>query len=264
MKDILCSAGRGVTDQGECLACALSIAPCGYDYALLKAMYASSEAEQRRSEIHVTDLTGCLRRAWYDKCEPSPEYPHAVLVRWLGSAIHAYADGSDIFLESELPLQHSGIVGKADVVYRDGRVVDFKTTRWLYTGKLPYGSHALQLNIYAWMLRQMQREVNRLQIQYIDTSGPTKCRKCKTAVRMFAGEIKCPQCFQHVSGAHLGAVLVDVPIMTDAEVQQHIEGRRSDLEAAIAMNIPPEREPGYLCQGYCAHYDKCRPNLAEE
>jgi hypothetical protein len=30
------------------------------------------------------------------------------------------------------------------------------------------------------------------------------------------------------------------------------------------MNLAPEREPGYLCQGYCAHFEKCKPNLAEE
>jgi CRISPR/Cas system-associated exonuclease Cas4 (RecB family) len=262
--DIMCSGGKGRKSTTECLACAMARKnPCGYDYSLLKALFADVEKSNRRSEIHVTDLTGCLRRAWYDKVDPTPEYPHETLARWLGTAVHASIEGSDAFMECELPVAADGIKGTADIVYADGRVVDSKTTRWIYPEKLPYGSHALQVNIYAYMLRRMGRDVNSLAIQYIDMSGPSKCRKCRVPVRMFAGELKCPSCSQFVKGAHLGAVTVDVRLMSDEEVLDHIQQRRVDLEAAIAMQLPPEREPGFLC-GYCPNIDKCQPNLVEE
>ncbi len=261
--NILCSAGKGQMTTEQCLACARTNGgpPCGFDYAILKAMFSSSSAESRRNEIHVTDLTGCLRKAWYDKLDPTPSYVHDMLVLWLGTAIHANTESSDEFLTSEMEIAYGGITGRADIVYKDGRLLDIKTTRWLTPQKLPYGSHALQVNIYAWMLRKSRRAVSKMQIQYIDTSGPSKCRKCKVAVRNFDGELKCPQCFQYVPGAHLGAVLVDVGVMRNEEVEAIILPRRNDLDAALQMGIPPAKEPGYLC-GYCAHYEKCKPEEA--
>jgi CRISPR/Cas system-associated exonuclease Cas4 (RecB family) len=266
--DVMRSAGRGLVYYGECLACALQSGrpPCGYDYALLKAMFGSSEKSERANSIHVTDLTGCPRRAYYDKRDPSPEYVHEMLVRWMGSGFHAMVEPAehDPCFQSELPLEHNGIVGRTDLFYqKDGRVVDLKFTRWMYIDKLPYGSHVLQVNVYAWMLRRQRGvEVNRLQIQYIDASGPTKCRKCRVPVRMVDGELKCPKCLSAIKGAHLGAYLIDVPVYTDEEVEKQILERKTNLEAALAMGFPPEPEPGFLCS-YCAHAEKCQGVLVE-
>ena len=615
---IICSADNQEMDHQGCLNCALmGSPPCGYDYALLKALYGGDQKEDRRKEIHVTDLTGCLRKAYLDKVGPAAERPHEMITRWMGSALHAYAEGSDEWLESELAIGACGITGKADIVYRSGRVVDYKcqpagelvtmadgtevkiedvhifeqvlswdgrqyvsarvtaildggfqevfeihiasgqvirvsgnhpiltdrgfvpakdlivkedraivlsnwnatgtlsledarligylngdgstsrkygigwtnkdeeliedfrqiienkgwdfhsatqkhennldwritnrglkqsttgpmefirqyglhgkksyektipnsvmsagldavvnyiaghfdtdgtitnpqaidriparlsitttskemarqlsellrrigisnrihvspvgyggritrlgyiicvwqadmilrfgdlipficekkrdrfnnwrsyleqklrkggknlrriesvvslgnmqtigleventhtyitngvithnSTRWLYPSKLPYGSHALQVNIYAWLLRKMGREVNQLQIQYIDMSGPTKCRKCRVSVRMFNGELKCPSCLQYVNGAHLGAVLVEVPLMEEREIEELVASRRDRLQLALALGEPPEREPGFLC-AYCSHYEICQSELVE-
>lgn len=256
--NIICSFNNETLTTEDCLKCALSSgrAPCGYDYALLKALYGSSEQSERANSIHVTDLTGCPRRAYYDKREPSPEYPHEMLVRWMGSGMHGMVEGSDQHLDCELALAHDGIVGRSDLVYKDGRLVDMKFTRWMYPNKLPYGSHALQVNIYAWILRKMGRDINRLQIQYIDASGPSKCRKCRLPVRMIEGELKCPKCLSAPSNAHLGAYLIDVPVYRDDEVEAMISTRKANLEAALAMGMPPEAEPGFLC-AYCAHTAKC-------
>jgi hypothetical protein len=256
--NILCSANSVELSTEECLACALHTGrpPCGYDYALLKAIYASNEKDERANSIHVTDLTGCARRAYYDKRDPSPEYPHEMLVRWMGSGFHKMVEGSDGVLDCELPLNMAGIVGRSDLVYKDGRLVDLKFTRWMYVDKLPYGSHALQVNVYAWMLRMMGREVNRLQIQYIDASGPTKCRKCRVPVRYVDGVLTCPKCLTAPKGAHLGAFLTDIPMYSDEEVHRLIMTRKTNLEAALAMGMPPEADPGFLC-AYCAHSSKC-------
>lgn len=258
---ITCSAGKGEMAHTACLACALSSGhpPCGFDYMILRSLFDDRTSEKRRSEIHVTDLTGCLRKAALDKLSPAAEVVHETLARWMGTHMHGVLEGSNDLVDSELDVAWAGIVGRADVVYRDGRLLDFKTSRWIFPAKLPYGSHALQVNIYAWMLRKMGRPINRLQIQYIDMSGPTKCRKCRVPVRMIEGELKCPQCSNFVSGAHLGAVLVEVPLMTDEEVEDQILHRKEALQAALDMNFPPEAEPGYLCS-YCPHYQvSCFP-----
>ena len=262
---IICSVTNGLFSTAECLDCALGSGrpPCGYDYALLKAMYGSSEQETRAAEIHVTDLTGCARRAYYDKREPSPEYPHEMLVRWMGSGFHGMVEGSDTYMDSELVLAYDGIVGRSDIVYRDGRLVDLKFTRWMVLSNLPYGSHILQVNVYAWILGKMGREVNRLQIQYIDASGPTKCRAHKVAVRNIDGVLACPKCLTSPKGAHLGAYLIDVPLMPDWEIEQAIQTRKRNLKDALAMGFPPEREVGFLC-GYCAHAARCQPELERE
>ena len=261
---ITCSAEKGVLDTQKCLACSLAGEnPCGYDYAVLENMFADSQHEARKNEIHVTDLTGCIRKAWYDKTQASAEYPHEMLTRWLGTKIHAAVEGSDDYLDSELPVVWDSLVGKSDIVYKNGRIVDLKTTRWLMPAKLPYGSHVLQVNIYAIMLRKMGREVSKLQIQYIDASGPTKCRACRLVVRLYQGEYRCPSCGKVVKNAHLGAMLVEVPILSDEEVLERISERKENLENAMAMGIAPQREPGYLCS-YCSNVDICQPAVTEE
>lgn len=260
---INCSGGKGVFELEDCLACALRLENvCGYDYSLIRTMMNDEVKEKRREEIHVTDLTGCLRKAWYEKTQPAPEYIHETLARWLGVNFHGAAEGSDGVLDSELPLAYNGITGKSDIVYKNGRIVDYKFTRWIYPAKLPYGSHANQVNIYAYMLRKMGRPINKLQIQYVDASGPTKCRKCKVPVRMFNGELKCPNCFQYVSGAHLGAVLVDIPLYSDEEVERIINDRKESLEGGLALGLPPAKEPGFLC-AYCAYTETCNPDAVE-
>jgi hypothetical protein len=149
---ILCSAGRGEMFKVHCLNCALSQQNvCGFDYSLLLALYKDKE----REGIHVTDLTGCLRQAYYNKVEAPLEYPHEMLNRFLGTGIHKHIESfadPDLY-DSEMPLSAFGLVGTADVVYKDGRIIDYKTTRWLTLSRLPYGSHVQQLNIYAALLR---------------------------------------------------------------------------------------------------------------
>jgi CRISPR/Cas system-associated exonuclease Cas4 (RecB family) len=266
MTDIICSAGKGTMETGECLACSLKHqgGPCGYDYSLLLAMFKHDESTQRATEVHVTDVVGCLRRAWYSKMNPSAEYVHEGLAKWIGISAHSSIEvTADPFFVSELPLNFGGMVGKADIYYKDGRVVDTKSTRWLYVDKVPYGSHALQVNIYGYMLRKMGKPVSKLQIQYIDASGPTKCRKCKVPVRWFEGELRCPVCMKEFPNGHMGALLVEVPVMTDGEVEYYITERKEELEASMLTGLPPEPEPSYLCD-YCSSRDICLPKEVTE
>ena len=248
------SPSKGVVEADECLSCAKNREnTCGIDYGLIRALL---DRQDRSEEVHVTDLTGCLRKAYWEKVNPQPRYVHEGLVLALGTAVHGFLEGSDDHMDCELPLEGLGVQGTADVVYKDGRVVDWKSTRWMYPDKLPYGSHALQVNIYAELLRQQGRPVESLAIQYIDMSGPTKCRKCKQVVVPQNGDLVCPVCGDAPKGAHRGAILKEIPMLAPREIKELIEERGGALNMALESGLVPDAEPGYLC-AYCSFTVRC-------
>lgn len=253
--DILCSAGRGRRPKVACLACALAHNnACGYDYALLNALFSDKE----RTGIHVTDLTGCLRKAFYEKNDGALEYPHEMLVRFVGTAVHNYIEHfPSEHLDSELPLQMDGLVGTADIVYKNGVIVDTKTTRWMKPNNLPYGSHAKQVNIYAAMLRAQGREVKRAFIQYVDLSGPSKCTTCKGPCKPGEdGVMVCTRCTKVLPNAHTGAHLVEIELEDPGMIAEWIATRKQILQMSLEAGEIPESEPSFLCD-YCAFVDKC-------
>jgi CRISPR/Cas system-associated exonuclease Cas4 (RecB family) len=249
---VLCSAGKGELTKEACLACALrGENTCGFDYILLKAILTDGV----RTGVHVTDLTGCLRKAWYHKTTSAPEYVHAQMYRFMGTLAHGVLENHGEESEAEVAVKALGLEGKMDV-YRNGRIIDFKTARWLTLSKLPYGSHQLQVNIYAEMLRQTGREVTSAAIQYIDLSGPTKCRQCKVVYVPENGKLACPKCHGSSKDAHTGAVLVEIPLDPREQVQQLIKERRDALLTALATGKMPGAEPSFLCE-YCPFVDVC-------
>lgn len=263
MTSLNCMAGRGVKTRDECLTCALQRDnECGYDYALLRKMLNRDEEESRQNEIHVTDLTGCLRRSYYTKRFPMPEFPHETLARFLGVGFHKIVEGSDDVMESELPLKYGDLVGTADVVYKNGTVVDFKFSRWLKIDYLPNSSHIMQVNIYAHMLRGMGREVKELYIQYVDASGPSKCRKCRIPARNINGEIRCPSCMEFIKGGHLGTYLARVDLLPPSVVEEYISTRLESLSNSMALQALPEAETSFLC-AYCNYQNECQEDLNE-
>lgn len=249
---IECSVGKGVMSEEECLTCALNEVnpPCGYDYSLLRRIYTDAE----RTGIHVTDLTGCLRKSYYDKVRPVPISPSQRLILTLGTVAHAMLEGDDINMVTEMDVEALGVVGRMDVYYRNGRIVDFKTTRWMMPDKLPYGSHALQVNIYAELMRQNGFNVDSMAIQYIDMSGPSKCRKCKSPSVYDNGLIICPVCNTEIRNGHLGAMMIEIPPIPD--IEDFIVERRDKLSKSLDDEVSPDAEPSFLCK-YCNHVDIC-------
>jgi len=258
MSDVICPADRGTLSVEACLKCSLTWSnPCGYDYGILNAMF----QKPNRDGIHVTDLTGCLRRAYYSKTMDVAVPVHSLLVLFSGTAMHdAFEKNCDDTSDCELSLNADGIVGKADRVYKDGVLVDYKTTRWMVPSRLPYGSHELQLQIYAHMLRKMNVPVKRAFIQYVDVSGPTKCiagtkwAKCNTLVVLKNGVYKCPKCGKEFPDGHLGAYRVEVNIKED--IEHSLFQSRDMLQSSIDEGNPPLPEPGWLC-GYCQYNGIC-------
>ena len=134
---------------------------------------------------------------------------HENMVLFLGTITHAMFEQENENYRSELKLEALDVVGRADIIYNNGTVIDLKTTRWMKTANLPYGSHEIQVNIYAQLMREMGLEVKDLYIQYIDLSGPTKCRKCKlTYTRTEQRQGRVPQVPQQHQGRPPGDVQV--------------------------------------------------------
>lgn len=257
---ITCSAGKGELTNEECLQCALDNPPCGYDYSLMRALLASNEA---RPDVHVTDITGCIKKAILTKRVPPSEHPHEMLVRSLGTWVHRCLEldeGTDPYIKTEIDVEGLGIVGRADVYYTNNTLVDFKTTRWMKPSYLPYNSHALQVNIYAQLLREMGDQIDHLWIQYIDMSGPSKCGTHKVPVRWMDGVLACPKCGKEPNEAHLGVYLVKIPLMSEDSLVEFITTRRDIILDALENDTTPLGEPSPLCN-YCAYKDICEEAL---
>jgi hypothetical protein len=247
-----------VIDTEFCLQCAVEMQgeqPCGYGYRLLKAMFKGQE--DRSEEVHVTDLTGCLLKAYWDKAMPKIPYVHELLVLWVGRAIHDSLTITDEVVTSEFPISEMNIMGKVDEIYEWG-IGDTKTTRWMKPQNLPYGNHADQVNIYRHLYKMGHEVGDKLQIQMIDMSGPTRCKSRKSGVpcggvmRMIDGVVKCPKCHNTFQGAHLGAMIIDIDINDDETINNFLIERRDILVKALETLRAPDPEPSFLC-GYCPH-----------
>jgi hypothetical protein len=260
MNKILCSGEvyQDPIDTGTCLECALKrgVPPCGMTYGVLKAIFKSQDVD-RSNEVHVTDLTGCLLKAYYDKTEPAIPYVHELLIVFYGIAVHDYIERAlegDPNVEAEIDVEGFGVKGRIDQKH-EKRLIDLKTSRWLNLHNLPYGSHADQVNYYAKMLGA----IDQLTIQYLDMSGATTCNnkgcdRYKMPMRMVDGVVICPSCQSKKSNNHLGALTIDIPVFEEVDIEE----RAQMLRSALDTGKPPEPEPSWLCK-YC-HAKKCVHN----
>jgi CRISPR/Cas system-associated exonuclease Cas4 (RecB family) len=242
---IICSGNvfQDPITESQCIQCAKDniITICGYGTQLLQSMFASQE--DRSNEIHVTDITTCLLKAHYDKRNKTPEYVHHKLAKWLGISIHKAVENDS----GEIPVSECGIIGKIDSI--DGEdIIDFKTTRWLDPSKKVSEHYIMQLNVY----RYLAKKKGRLFIQQIDLSGPTKCRVCKMTLQKIDREYRCPRCGATNRNAHLGAKMVEIPVIPEDEIKTYIEERVSVLKKSLDSGKEPIPEPGWIC-GYCPH-----------
>jgi len=216
-----------------------------------------------RSGIHVSDLVGCLRKAYYNRKVEEPEHIHHKIITMAGKAVHSYVELNDDNVTSEFPMSEMGVTGTTDAIYSDGittRIMDIKTVRKMSKHMLPWSSHTLQVNIYAALLRKKGAKIDELFINYIDLNGPTKCSKCNLMVVAAEGGPKCPGCGMQKVSWHTGAYLVQVPMMEQDEVEQLIKTRTAELDASIDLGAEPAREPGVMCK-FCKFIQLCQPEM---
>ena len=126
----------------ECLQCALdNDTPCGFTYSLLKA--GSVILSSPRPKVHVTDLTGCLRRAYFGKVadyyEPPSQWIAAILGIFIHSKLEEFAPpGARVELSlSAMTTSGVEVVGTVDLLRTDGTIIDSKSKRYLTKSRLP-------------------------------------------------------------------------------------------------------------------------------
>ena len=251
-------ANKGVITKDECLTCALNNGgntPCGFDYTLLKYIYSKERYEEQK--IHVSDILGCPRQAYFSKKVKLPMEAYRHLIVTFGTLQHQMLEEmEDKYYEAEKVLEGSGIIGTADVVYEDGRIVDYKTTRNMNQRYLPQKKHKMQVNIYAHLLRLAGKEVNSATIQYIDFMGPSKCPVHKAFVVPGNRYPKCPICGEEKKEFHLGAIMKEVKLLPEEEVTELVEERTDYLQKCLDDDTIPEAEADFLCR-YCPFVSFC-------
>ncbi len=262
MSDSRCMATGEVISWDACLDCALAGAPCGWSYGLLRKVRAHQA--RTRDGIHVSDLKSCLLKAYWHRTKPPvPAFPSESMYVLLGTMTHSLLEGADHNLWTEVPVlmlvNGEWLYGTVDG-YETGlkRVIDYKTTRYLDKTKVPYSEHADQVRIYAIMLRSMGLEVNAAQVQYIDLTGPSKCKSCKGKLIPAQEMFICQRCGREygTDAVHTGAHTCDIELGDLDSLQKEIEERIATLATALATNTAPEGEPGWLCD-YCPFKGEC-------
>lgn len=260
--NIRCSADHEVKTTAECLACAQNPNhPCDISLPALMDLYREAP---RKPGLHVSDIVGCLLKGYNNAIRERPiRYPSELAVMKHGTNAHAALEkaGSDpdagLITEQNMTVEFGGVPlhGTFDCyMVQSGLLLDYKTTRWIMVNKLPYAKHELQCQIYTLMMRKLGYTVNGAQIQYIDLTGPTKCRKCNLQLLPMDDQfLKCPGCEATKSReeAHEGYVIFNVDILAvNDNFERWLTERVVNLARSIEMGIAPEGESGPLCN-YC-------------
>lgn len=247
----VCERTKQVTTLQACLKCATEGPGCHIPRGFILSLI----NENGREGIHVTDITGCLRKGFYKRTEePRATLLSAYAVRLYGTVIHDAFAKHDEEANTKLVLDFGDvqIVGTADAVY-DGTIEDIKTTRWLQPYMLPYGNHLKQILYYAVMLWKSGKPVHKGIIRYVDLSGPSKCRKCKVQHSLCQCGAAIPK------GAHNGFWAYTV-FWTERDFEiayQEMNTVVHQLQTAIQMNLAPDGTPSWECR-YCDFSGQCK------
>ncbi len=127
--------------------------------------------------VHVSEVAGCLRRAYYERTRPRPALDPSNVVMLIGNGVHEKLQellasrGWLAEVEARYRIKDFWLVGHADLYHPDEQlVVELKTTN--KAPEEPYRSHLIQLNAYLYMLR-----ARRGYIVYIARNGEVKVYK---------------------------------------------------------------------------------------
>lgn len=240
---ISCLVDQTVLEHTDCLHCsAHQLKPnCPAPTPLLIAWYKGADAEHK--SLGVTQVLGCLRKAWYDKTRKEEEVyvPGSNLAAWTGTAVHStisdavedwdyhlpprdnsegtYITEQPLFLGDDrylLPLK--GIYDCLQT-YPDGHTVlyDWKTVDSFNPQYHPSADHIQQLKAYVALLRNKKVRVDAAELVYI-------------------------------SRKEWHRVPVDLTEPMDLD---WLKQRAQTLREAIQEDIRPMAEPGALCR-WCA------------
>lgn len=233
IKGFACPYGQGEVTFEQCLEHSRSDPPeCGFTYPILAGMVGNLRGEME--EITVTQLLHCLRKPVLERLHDVHLEPKQLYYAFRGQMFHQIAAGvelSDCVVEERFKRTVAGIVlsGQPDLIVPSlKKLYDFKTTRRIPKDDRPYANHAMQVNIYRYLVAP-HHEIDQLEIVYLDMS-----------------EVK----------------RVAVPVMSTRKVVSWLVPRVKKLRAALDGGPLPGRvgsEGVWQCNGYCSFSESCWP-----
>lgn len=163
---------RGQCSFEECLDAAASHpTQCKFTYPILSAMIKGLRREA--TEITVTGLLTCLRKVVLEKRRTLYVRPAELYYTFRGQLFHTLIAAHQIpgaIAETRFSREIAGITisGQPDVIFPEQKkLVDYKSTRKVPSRKEPYENHAMQVNIYRWLIAPVY-PIEELEIVYLD------------------------------------------------------------------------------------------------
>jgi hypothetical protein len=191
-----------------------------------------TEAEKRRGEIHLTDLTSdCLRRVWYDKHDPLPDDAPDIIRMWQGEVMHEMP----LLKEHELELEYKGVKTRVDE-YEDGILVEKKFVNFVPRTReelAKYYSHYVkQVEYEALFLTANGREVRKAFLLFVKRGEPEEGRP--------------------------PLIAFEIPVELE-RVRARFDEELARLKDVLASGVPPEIPKDYGPFDYPCTYCKYRP-----
>jgi len=202
-----------------------------------KFFYENEEYDRPDNRISVTEISGCLRRAYYDRVSPLERGDKDYLQMFYGRSVHFFVQQAilsqfpDVKVENKVMYTFDKygsditVVGKIDILYQD-IPIELKTTDKLPDS--PIQAHELQLRFYLAILRTADIVPGYGLLVYFN----------RDRVRVFSVREK----------------------ERDRELMESRAGR---LRIALEQGRPPRPEPdkAYPYCSYCPYFitGKCKP-----
>jgi len=168
-KSIICQHNQKIEECQECNA----LLPTSLWARLNRPRF-----QPEPSTYHVTALTGCLTKAYFERTTPTNEAFSSAWAKLRGTMIHYMVRSlgwSELAVKTKFELDGETITitGHVDAFEPEtATVYDLKTTRFAKwqadKGHIPRDSHIAQVQCYATMLEQYGISVNRLVLVYAD------------------------------------------------------------------------------------------------
>jgi CRISPR-associated exonuclease Cas4 len=159
-------------------------------YSWFRELVEQRRRAYRDNVIHVSEVAGCLRRAWYERVRPQPALDPNNVVIMVGNGVHEKLQellaekGWQSEVEAKYKVKDFWLVGHADLYHPEEQVVlELKTSSKV--PEEPYRGHALQINSYIFMLR-----AKRGYIVYVARDGGVKVFEHRFDKRLWSETVK--------------------------------------------------------------------------